>query len=116
VLRPGPGHRLPGAQPRVRDDGLLSLGHAAHFALGAYAGAFVFNVADLPSLEAYLLLGVIAATAAAAVAGTWCVRATRIHFTILTLAFAQLCSSTTRGSANGVGFVSPMAFSVGDAE
>jgi branched-chain amino acid transport system permease protein len=70
--------------------GLLSLGHAAYFGLGAYAGAFLFNVADLQSLEAYLLLGVITATAAAAVAGAWCVRATRIHFTILTLAFGQL--------------------------
>jgi branched-chain amino acid transport system permease protein len=70
--------------------GLLSLGHAAYFGLGAYAGAFLFNVADLQSLEAYLLLGVITATAAAAVAGAGCVRATRIHFTILTLAFGQL--------------------------
>jgi branched-chain amino acid transport system permease protein len=70
--------------------GLLSLGHAAYFGLGAYAGAFVFNVADLQSLEAYLLLGVITATLAAAVAGAWCVQATRIHFTILTLAFGQL--------------------------
>jgi branched-chain amino acid transport system permease protein len=70
--------------------GLLPLGHAAYFGLGAYAGAFVFNVADLQSLEVYLLLGVITATAAAAVAGAWCVRATRIHFTILTLAFGQL--------------------------
>jgi branched-chain amino acid transport system permease protein len=70
--------------------GLLSLGHAAYFGLGAYAGAFVFNVADLQSLEAYLLLGVITATATAALAGAWCVRATRIHFTILTLAFGQL--------------------------
>ena len=70
--------------------GLLSLGHAAYFGLGAYAGAFLFNVADLQSLEAYLLLGVLTATAAAALAGACCVRATRIHFTILTLAFAQL--------------------------
>ena len=70
--------------------GLLSLGHAAYFGLGAYAGAFVFNVADLQSLEAYLVLGAITATAAAALAGAWCVRATRIHFTILTLAFGQL--------------------------
>ena len=70
--------------------GLLSLGHAAYFGLGAYAGAFLFNVGDLQSLEAYLLLGVITATAAAAVAGAGCVRATRMHFTILTLAFGQL--------------------------
>jgi branched-chain amino acid transport system permease protein len=47
-------------------------------------------VADLQSLEAYLLVGVLTATAAAALAGVWCVRATRIHFTILTLAFAEL--------------------------
>jgi branched-chain amino acid transport system permease protein len=70
--------------------GLLSLGHAAYFGLGAYAGAFLFNVADLESLEAYLALGVLTATAAAALGGAVCVRATRIHFTILTLAFAQL--------------------------
>lgn len=70
--------------------GLLSLGHAAYFGLGAYAGAFLFNAADLQSLEAYLLVGVLTATAAAALAGAWCVRATRIHFTILTLAFGQL--------------------------
>jgi branched-chain amino acid transport system permease protein len=70
--------------------GLLSLGHAAYFGLGAYTGAFLFNVADLESLEGYLLAGVLTSTAAAALAGAWCVRATRIHFTILTLAFAQL--------------------------
>ena len=70
--------------------GLLSLGHAAYFGLGAYAGAFLFNVADLESLEVYVLLGVLTATAAAALAGAWCVRATRIHFTILTLAFTQI--------------------------
>jgi branched-chain amino acid transport system permease protein len=70
--------------------GLLSLGHAAYFGLGAYAGAFLFNIADVQSLEVYLLAGVIMATVAAALAGAWCVRATRIHFTIMTLAFGQL--------------------------
>lgn len=70
--------------------GLLSLGHATYFGLGAYAGAFLVNVADLRSFELYLLVGVLTATVAAALTGTWCVRATRIHFTILTLAFGQL--------------------------
>ena len=70
--------------------GLLSLGHAAYFGLGAYAGAFLFNVADLRSLEVYLLLGVVTAAMTAALTGAWCVRATRIHFTIMTLAFGQL--------------------------
>lgn len=70
--------------------GLLSLGHAAYFGIGAYAGAFLFNIADVRSLEVYLLAGVAAATATAALAGAWCVRTTRIHFTIMTLAFGQL--------------------------
>jgi branched-chain amino acid transport system permease protein len=70
--------------------GLLSLGHAAYFGLGAYAGAFLFNVGELQSLEAYLLLGVVTAVVAAALAGALCVRATRMHFTILTLAVTQL--------------------------
>ena len=70
--------------------GLLSLGHAAYFGLGAYAGAFVFNVGDLRSLEAHLALGVATATGAAALAGAWCVRATRMHFTMLTLAVGEL--------------------------
>ncbi|HSF02476.1 MAG TPA: branched-chain amino acid ABC transporter permease, partial [Solirubrobacterales bacterium] len=70
--------------------GLLSLGHAAYFGLGAYAGAFVFHAADLRSLEAYLVLGVLTAAAVAALTGAWCLGATRIHFTILTLACGQL--------------------------
>jgi branched-chain amino acid transport system permease protein len=70
--------------------GLLSLGHAAYFGLGAYAGAFAVNAADLESLEGYLFLGLFVATAGAAMSGALCVRATRIHFTIMTLAFGQL--------------------------
>jgi branched-chain amino acid transport system permease protein len=73
--------------------GLLSLGHGVYFGLGAYPGAFLFNVADLHSLEAYVLLGVIVATTAAVLSGAACVRATRIHFTILTLAFGQLAQA-----------------------
>ena len=70
--------------------GLLSLGHGAYFGIGAYTGAFLFNLVDLESLEGYLLAGVLAAGTLAAVVGAWCVRATRIHFTIMTLAFGQL--------------------------
>ena len=73
--------------------GLLSLGHAAYFGVGAYAGGFLFTFFDVGSLEVYLLAGVVAAAALAAVFGVLCVRATRIHFTILTLAFAQIVHS-----------------------
>jgi branched-chain amino acid transport system permease protein len=70
--------------------GLLSLGHAAYFGVGAYAGGFLFTLLDVGSLEAYLLSGMLAAGGLAAGFGALCVMATRIHFTILTLALAQL--------------------------
>jgi branched-chain amino acid transport system permease protein len=79
--------------------GLLSLGHAAYFGTGAYAGAFLFAFGDLGSLEAYLAAGVAAATALAAVSGSVCVRATRLHFSILTLALAQVLHSLFVGGA-----------------
>jgi branched-chain amino acid transport system permease protein len=70
--------------------GLLSLGHATYFGIGAYAGGFLFHVFDVQSLEAYLLTGVLAAGALAAALGAFCVRVTRIHFTILTLALGMI--------------------------
>jgi len=70
--------------------GLLSLGHATFFGIGAYAGGFLFHIFDVQSLEAYLLTGVLAAGALAALVGALCVRATRIHFAVLTLAFGMI--------------------------
>lgn len=73
--------------------GLLSLGHAAYFGVGAYTGGFLYYFTPVTSLEVYLFSGVIGATALSALLGFLCVRATRIHFTILTLAFAQMVHS-----------------------
>lgn len=73
--------------------GLLSLGHAAYFGAGAYAGAFLYRFSAVSSFEIYLLAGVCTSTLLAALIGFLCVRATKIHFTILTLAFAQLLHS-----------------------
>ena len=70
--------------------GLVSLGHAAYFGVGAYAGGFLYAFAPIQSLEVFLASGVLAAAALAVVFGLPCVRATRIHFAILTLAFAQI--------------------------
>jgi len=69
--------------------GVLSLGHAAYFGIGAYAGGFLFTFGDVTSLEAYLVAGLVVSAALAALGGALCVRATRIQFTILTLAFSQ---------------------------
>ncbi|HET9491474.1 MAG TPA: branched-chain amino acid ABC transporter permease [Methylomirabilota bacterium] len=79
--------------------GLLSLGHAAYFGTGAYAGAFLYAFGDAESLETYLAAGVGAATALAAVSGLVCVHATRLHFSILTVALAQVLHSLFVGGA-----------------
>jgi branched-chain amino acid transport system permease protein len=73
--------------------GLVSFGQAAYFGLGAYAGGFLYTLLDVEAMEAYLLAGMAAAGGAAALFGVLCVRATRVHFTILTLAVAQIVHS-----------------------
>ncbi len=73
--------------------GLLSFGQAAYFGIGAYTGGFIYTFTPITSFEIYLASGILASAALAAAFGFLCVRATRIHFTILTLAFAQMVHS-----------------------
>jgi branched-chain amino acid transport system permease protein len=73
--------------------GMLSLGHATYFGVAAYAGAFLYRFSIVESLELYLLSGIVAATAFAALIGFFCVRATKIFFSILTLAFSMIVYS-----------------------
>ena len=73
--------------------GLLSFGQAAYFGIGAYTGGFLYTFSPVTSLEIYLVSGMLASAALAGVFGFLCVRSTRIHFTILTLAFAQMVHS-----------------------
>ena len=79
--------------------GLLSLGHAAYFGAGAYAGAFLYTFAGMGLLEVYLLSGIVCATALAAVLGYFCVQASRMHFAILTLAFTQIINASFVGGS-----------------
>ncbi len=73
--------------------GLLSFGHATFFGISAYAGAFLYRFMPVNSFELYLLVGVSCSVALAAAISFVCLRATRIHFTILTLAFGQIVYS-----------------------
>lgn len=73
--------------------GLLSLGHAAYFGAGAYAGAFLYRFAGVSSFEVYFFAGVLTSTLLATGIGFLCIRATKIHFAILTLAFGQIFHS-----------------------
>jgi branched-chain amino acid transport system permease protein len=82
--------------------GLLPLGHALYFGLGAYAGAFFYRFGPLESLAPFLAVGVLASAAAAAVIGFLCARTSKIYFAILSLGFAEIVHSLV---VNGVVFL-----------
>ena len=69
--------------------GLVSFGHAAYFAIGAYVCAIAMKTYEVPFGLALPLAG-FAAAFGALVFGYFCVRLTKIYFAMLTLAFAQI--------------------------
>jgi branched-chain amino acid transport system permease protein len=69
--------------------GLLSFGHAAFFGAGAYTTALAMSKLGWPYL-ATLPLSLAVTALLALVIGFFSVRLTRIYFTMLTLAFAQI--------------------------
>ncbi|HYG87228.1 MAG TPA: branched-chain amino acid ABC transporter permease [Azospirillum sp.] len=69
--------------------GLVSFGHAAYFGIGGYAAGLLLKATGLPFLVAFPLAGV-AAGLVAAVFGFFCVRLTKVYFSMLTLAVAQI--------------------------
>jgi branched-chain amino acid transport system permease protein len=72
--------------------GLLSFGHAAFYAGGAYGlGLFSIHVSQDPLLG--ILVGVILACVLAVIVGFFCVRHTEIYFAMLTLAFGMMVFS-----------------------
>jgi len=69
--------------------GLLSFGHGALYATGAYGMALVnLHLTQDPLLG--ILAGVALATACALIVGFFCVRHTEIYFAMLTLAFGMM--------------------------
>lgn len=72
--------------------GLLSFGHGALYAAGAYGlGLFSLHVVPNPLLG--IAAGVLVAGALALVIGFFCVRHTEIYFAMLTLAFGMMVFS-----------------------
>ena len=69
--------------------GMVSFGHAAYFALGAYASALLVKKAGLPMLLALPAAPVLAALGAL-VLGVFIVRLTATYFAMLSLAFGQI--------------------------
>lgn len=73
--------------------GMVSFGHAAFYAVGAYACGLLLKKAEL-ALPLAFLAGPVAATLFAVVIGFFCIRLTRIYFSMLTLAFSQIVWAT----------------------
>jgi branched-chain amino acid transport system permease protein len=69
--------------------GLVSFGHAAYFGIGAYTCAILMKTYGM-SFALGLAAATMAAAACALVFGAFCVRSTKIYFSMLTLAFAQI--------------------------
>jgi len=69
--------------------GMVSFGHAAYFALGAYAPALLIKRAGLPMLLALPAAPLVAA-AGALLFGFFIVRLSHTYFAMLSLAFAQI--------------------------
>lgn len=69
--------------------GMVSFGHAAYYGVGAYACALLMKNMGLPfSLALPAAAGLAAAVAL--FAGYFCVQLTKVYFSMLTLAFAQI--------------------------
>ena len=72
--------------------GLVSFGHAAYFACGAYTFGLLMQSGSV-SLPVAFVLALVATALLALVVGAICVRLTEIYFAFLTLAFQMLFHS-----------------------
>ncbi|MEM0906537.1 MAG: branched-chain amino acid ABC transporter permease [Pseudomonadota bacterium] len=70
--------------------GYLSFGHAAFLGVGSYAAVWSFKLLSLNIVPAIIMATLIAGLLSAAI-GYVSLRRTGIYFSILTLAFAQMC-------------------------
>jgi branched-chain amino acid transport system permease protein len=95
--------------------GMVSFGHAAYFALGAYAAALLAQKAEWPMLAAFAAAPLVAAFGAF-VFGFFIVRLSHTYFAMLSLAFAQILYTiifkwtSLTGGDNGLLNVWPPAF------
>ena len=87
----------------VGHTGLVSLGHAAYFGVGAYVLALISPGYEAANLWLTLPLAVAAAAAAAFVIGFLVVRTAGVYFIMVTLAFAQMLYSVFHDTQLGGG-------------
>lgn len=93
--------------------GLFSFGHVGFYAIGAYAFTILYKTYGVPFGVSFVA-GPLLAAAAAVIFGYFCIRLTKIYFTFLTLAFAQIIwaiafkwTPVTGGDSGIVGITPP---------
>lgn len=74
----------------VGKTGLVSMGHAAFFGIGAYVTVLASPEYEAGSLLTIMPLALLAAGAYAVVVGALCLRTQGVYFIMVTLAFAQM--------------------------
>lgn len=74
----------------VGQTGLVSMGHAAFFGIGAYVTVLASPEYEAGSLLTIVPLALLAAGAYAVVVGALCLRTRGVYFIMVTLAFAQM--------------------------
>ncbi len=101
----------------LRYTGVLSFGHGAYFATGAYAvGLLHMYLPDYFSFELAILAALVASAVVSAIFGFVCVRHTRIFFSILTLALSMLLFAVLEkayhftGGSDGIRIPMPILF------
>ncbi|MEM1946067.1 MAG: branched-chain amino acid ABC transporter permease [Candidatus Caldarchaeum sp.] len=74
----------------LRNAGLVSIGHAAFFTVGAYTVAALNVYMGVFSVDLLILAGLIASAAASLLIGSVSCRHTRLYFAILTVSLAEV--------------------------
>lgn len=101
----------------LRYTGVLSFGHGAYFAAGAYAvGLLYMYLPDHFTFENAILAALLVSAAISALFGLVCVRHTRVFFSILTLALSMLLFAVLEkayhytGGSDGIRIPIPLFF------
>ena len=101
----------------LRYTGVLSFGHGAYFAAGAYAvGLLHMYLPDHFSFENAILAALLVSAAISALFGLVCVRHTKVFFSILTLALCMLLFAVLEkayhytGGSDGIRIPIPLFF------
>lgn len=89
--------------------GMISFGHALYFAVGAYTAAWLIAKLSINSFAIVLIVSIATSALAAAAVGFLSLRHTKVYFSLLTMAFAQMFYSVmvkfywVTGGTDGIG-------------